>query len=75
MKQFAEDQEKRETQINSQLEENATLLEQLSREQHERLSRPLPASLNNLAVPSQQELQLVLHIAPEVGPLHEMLIF
>ncbi|XP_045123112.1 bromodomain-containing protein 7-like isoform X2 [Portunus trituberculatus] len=54
-----EDQEKRETQINSQLEENATLLEQLSREQHERLSRPLPASLNNLAVPSQQELQLV----------------
>lgn len=54
-----EEHEKRDTQINSQLEENATLLEQLSREQHERLSRPLPASLNNLAPPSQQELQLV----------------
>ncbi|XP_050700060.1 bromodomain-containing protein 7-like isoform X2 [Eriocheir sinensis] len=54
-----EDQEKCDTQINSQLEENATLLEQLSQEQHERLSRPLPASLNNLPPPSQQELQLV----------------
>ena len=53
-----EDQEKRDIKINSQLEENASLLEQLSREQHERLSRPLPASLNNLVTPSQQELQL-----------------
>lgn len=53
-----EDQEKRDCQINSQLEENASLLEQLSQEQHERLSRQLPATLNSLPPPSQQELQL-----------------
>ncbi|KAG0724002.1 Bromodomain-containing protein 7 [Chionoecetes opilio] len=56
---YLQEQEKRDTQINSQLKENANLLEELSREQHERLSRPLPASLNNIAPPSQQELQLV----------------
>ena len=44
--------------INTQLEENANLLESLAKEQKDRLSRPLPANLNNIHQPSTQELKL-----------------
>ncbi|KAK3881362.1 hypothetical protein Pcinc_014194 [Petrolisthes cinctipes] len=54
-----EDQDKREKQINSQLDENATLLVSLAMEQKERLSRPLPPVLNNMPQPTTQELKLV----------------
>ncbi|XP_042218428.1 bromodomain-containing protein 7-like isoform X3 [Homarus americanus] len=54
-----EDQEKRESQINTQLEENAVLLENLAKEQKDRLSRQRPSNLNNLPHPSPQELKLV----------------
>lgn len=54
-----EEQEKRENQINAQLEENATLLENLAKEQKDRLSRPLPSNLNNVPHASPQELKLV----------------
>ncbi|XP_064111605.1 bromodomain-containing protein 7-like isoform X1 [Macrobrachium nipponense] len=56
---YFEDRQKRETMINSQLEENANLLESLAKEQKDRLSRPLPTNLNNIAQPSTQELKLV----------------
>lgn len=50
--------QKRETVINSQLEENANLLESLAKEQKERLSRPVPTNLNNLPNPTSKELNL-----------------
>lgn len=50
--------EKRESVINSQLEENANLLESLAKEQKERLSRPAPTNLNNVPNPSSKELNL-----------------
>lgn len=55
---FAEELEKRESVINSQLEENANLLESLAKEQKERLSRPAPTNLNNVPNPSSKELNL-----------------
>lgn len=58
MNTFTEEQEKRDNQISAQLEENATLLENLAKEQKDRLSRPLPANLNNVVHPSPQELKL-----------------
>ncbi|ROT73895.1 Bromodomain-containing protein 7 [Penaeus vannamei] len=54
-----EEMEKRESVINSQLEENANLLESLAKEQKERLSRPAPTNLNNVPNPSSKELNLV----------------
>ncbi|XP_069180388.1 bromodomain-containing protein 7-like isoform X2 [Procambarus clarkii] len=54
-----EDLDRRENQINTQLEENAVLLENLAKEQKDRLSRQRPTNLNNLPHPSPQELKLV----------------
>ncbi|XP_069957111.1 bromodomain-containing protein 7 isoform X2 [Cherax quadricarinatus] len=54
-----EELEKRESQISTQLEENAVLLKNLAKEQKDRLSRQRPTSLNNLPHPSPQELKLV----------------
>lgn len=53
-----EEQDKREKQINTQLDENATLLVSLAMEQKERLSRPLPPTLNSMPQPTTQELKL-----------------
>ncbi|XP_076040447.1 bromodomain containing 7/9 isoform X4 [Oratosquilla oratoria] len=54
-----ENAEKQEKIVKAQLSENAQLLEKLSKEQQERLSRPPPTNLNSLPQPSSQELQLV----------------
>lgn len=55
---FTEELEKRETVINTQLEENANLLDSLAKEQKERLSRPVPASLTTLPNPTSKEINL-----------------